>query len=132
MLRELPSMEVARRTFDEYARIEPRLTALWQLCRRAAPPIPANDVDDVFDVDAFDADVIADDKPDDGWCAEDYFFRNIKPGLARLVGWHRVEEPPELRQSRAYDAVYSALFYHALHRPCACCCGRGARQRLRA
>jgi hypothetical protein len=125
MLREFSSMEIARRAFDEYARVEPRLTGLWYVCRRAAPPVPANDVDDAFDVDPFEADGIVSDSPDDGWCAEDYFFENVKPELLRLIGWYRLEEPPELRQSRAYDAVYSALFYHALHRPCACCRERG-------
>jgi hypothetical protein len=122
MLRPFRSLEEARLTFEQYVRIEPRLTALWQMSRRAAPPVPANDhVDDVFDVDVFDVDVLSVEKADDGWCAEDYFFQNVKPMLLSLVGWNRREDPAELRGSDAYDAVYSALFYHALHRPCACC-----------
>lgn len=117
-------MDVARRAFDEVARIEPQLAPLWYMCRCAAPPVPADDqVDDAFDDDPYEVDELSRDKPDDGWCAEDYFFQKIKPKLERLVGWQRREDPPELQGSDAYDAVYSALFYHALHRPCVCCRG---------
>lgn len=133
MLREFPSLDIARRTFDAYARLDPRLMPLWNLCRRAAPPVPANDEDiDPFDVDVFTIDILAAGKPHDGWCAEDFFFQNVKQKLETLVGMHRQEDPPELRQERAYHEVYSALFYHALHRPCACCRGRAAGRRLRA
>ena len=47
-------MDAARRAFDAYAAAEPRLTVLWHMCRRAAPPAHANDtVDDAYDVDVY-------------------------------------------------------------------------------
>jgi hypothetical protein len=114
------STEIARQVFDEYSFLDPRLRALWNLCSRATSPAPANDdnVDigalDLFDVDAFSS-------CEDSWCAEDFFFEHVKPMLVQLVGWSRMDDPPELRSQNAYDAVYSALFFHALHRGCACC-----------
>lgn len=126
-------MEEARLRFDEHARIEPRLIELWHLCRRAAPPMPANDEDDdAFDVDLYDVDHLSADKPDDGWCAEDWFHRNVKPRFLPLVGWFRLEDPPALKGSNAYDEVYSALFCHALSRTCACCRGVELPRRRRA
>ena len=104
------SPELAQRSFDELARIEPRLAPLWKLCRVAAPHRP-----DPVDDDDGDGD----DEPH--WCAEDHFLQHIKPKLVALVGWDREEDPPELQQREAYEAAYAALFFHALPRPCACC-----------
>ena len=109
-----PSAELARLTFAEYVRLEPRLMRLWQMCQRVAPPVRTYDDDDGDD-DLDETD------PADGWCAEDYFFQEVKPQLLRLVGWDRTDGPPELRTPDAYNAVYAVLFYHALHRPCGCC-----------
>jgi hypothetical protein len=120
-VREYPSIEAARDAFDEYARMEPGLTALWYVCRRAAPAPHANKViGDDFDVDPFEVDVIAGDKAGDGWCAEDFFFEHVKSRLLLLVGMYRVE-PDELQSSNAYDAIYSLLFDWALWRRCVCC-----------
>ena len=121
-MRKYPSLDAARRAFDEYAAAEPRLTTLWDMCRRAAPPAHANDgVDDAYDVDVFDVDDVSTAKPDDGWCAEDLFFEHVKSRLMLLVGVYRPSGPDELRTTRAYDTVYAALLDWALHRPCACC-----------
>jgi hypothetical protein len=116
VLRAFSSLDAARRRFDELARLEPKIAPLWAACVQIAPPV-TDELDDAFDVDAFIDDV----DPDDGWCAEDQFFRTIKPLIGSFIGWHRTEDPPELQTSEAYDAVYSALFHHALPRPCACC-----------
>lgn len=115
------SLEEARQAFDAYARIEPRLDELWQQCRDAAPPVNTSDDDDVFDVDDFDVDVAATGLPDDGWCAEDFFFDHVKSELMLLVGVYRRTGPAELQTTKAYDAVYRLLLEWALHRPCACC-----------
>jgi hypothetical protein len=103
------SLEEARRAFDRYAALDPRLDKLWRLCRWATPP-RREYVDDEDSPD-----------PSEGWCSETYFFREVKPQMAALVGWNRRADPPELRTSVAYDAVYMALFDFALARTCACC-----------
>lgn len=110
-----PSLAAARLRFDEFARLEPRLTALWTACTDVARPEP-EDLDDPFDVDPYAEDQLADD-----WCTEDHFFRFIKPHLLPLIGWQRRGDPAELQTSEAYDAVYTALFHFALHRTCECC-----------
>jgi hypothetical protein len=103
----LSSIDAARRVFDRYAALEPRLAPLWQLCRSASAPVNENaDLDD--------------DTTDDGWCVEMFFFEHVKSELVQLVGWYRVEDPPELRRSSAYDEVYAALQV-ALNRTCSCC-----------
>lgn len=134
MLPQFPSIEVARRAFDIYARLDPRLNSLWSICQCAAPPERAiGEVDDVFDVDPFERDPLAMDKPDDGWCAEDFFGEKVKPALNALVGSLRREDPADLQTEDAFHEVYSLLFNHALRRPCACCCeGRSARSARRA
>lgn len=108
-----PSLEAARIEFDRYARIEPRLAPLWQLCRAAAAPVREDD-DDADDPAAL---------PDDGWCAEDYFHDAVKSKLLLLVGGYLSAGPAELQSSTAYDTVYDLLINWALHRPCACCAG---------
>jgi hypothetical protein len=121
-MRRFPSFEAARHVFDEYAALEPRLAELWSRCRRAAPSLRANeDVDDAFDRDTYDFDTTASSDSTDGWCAEDFFSLEIKSPLMLLVGWYRPREPQELRSSKAYDEVYSALFNFALNRTCVCC-----------
>ena len=129
MRRAYRSIEDARRAFDEYTRLEPELAPLWDLCQSAAPPVRANESDD--DVyDPFDVDVIATDKPDDGWCAEDFFGEQVKSKLLLLAGVYRTRDPEALRTSDAYDAIYDLLVNWALDRPCACC--RNADDAVRA
>ena len=112
----------ARQAFEPFARLEPKLWTLWDLCRDAAPPARRPEhVDDAFDVDPFEIDPLAVDKPDDGWCAEDYFHDHVKSKLLVLVGVHRTREPQELATSKAYVTVYDILLDWALARPCACC-----------
>lgn len=125
MPRTYRSIDEAWRAFDFYARMEPRLRPLWDLCQRAEPPVrEAENVDDVYDADPFEIDPLAADKPDDGWCAEDFFLKHVKSRLLLLVGWHRSAGPPELRTPGAYEAIYDLLINWALHRPCACCAYR--------
>lgn len=115
------SLDEARQAFDAYVRIEPRLAELWEQCREAAPPVHTSDADDVYDVDAFDIDDTATDKPDAGWCAEDFFFDEVKSELMLLVGVYRRTGPAELQTTKAYDAVYELLLQWALNRSCTCC-----------
>ncbi len=110
-----PSLAAARVRFDEFARLEPRLTALWSACAELARPEPEH-LEDPFDFDPFVHDQLADD-----WCTEDHFFRFIKPQLLPLIGWQRRGDPAELQTSEAYDAVFTALFQFALDRTCNCC-----------
>ena len=111
----LPSLAAARLRFDECARLEPRLTALWTACAEVAQPERVG-LDDPFDFDPF-----AEEPLEDDWCTEDHFFRYIKPQLLPLIGWQRRGDPAELQTSEAYDAVFTALFHVALHRTCDCC-----------
>lgn len=125
MPRVYRSMDEAWRAFDAYARMEPRLRPLWDLCRRASPPVhePVF-VNDVDEVDPFEVDTLATDKRDNGWCAEDYFHQHVKSKLLLLVGAHRPDrpgEPHELHSSEVYDTIYDLLINWALNRPCACC-----------
>ncbi len=116
------SIEEARRAFDEFARLEPRLDSLWDLCRRAGPPCrEGEEIDDVAAVDPFEIDPLAVDEPDNDWCAEDYFLKHVKSKLLFLVGSHRPGEPHPLHSRDAYDSLYDALMNWALIRPCACC-----------
>jgi hypothetical protein len=122
MWRVYRSFDEARRAFDVYARIEPQLRALWDLCRRATPPVRVPElVDDVYDVDQFEVDVLAADKPDDGWCAEDYFLHHVKSRLLLLVGSLRGSGPHELQSTDSYETIYDLLINWALNRSCACC-----------
>ena len=112
----------ARRAFEPFASLEPELWTLWDLCRRVAPPARQAELrDDAYDVDPFEIDPLAAGKPDDGWCAEDYFLYEVKSRLLILVGIHRRRGPHELQTSVAYDTVYHILLNWALARPCACC-----------
>lgn len=121
-MRFYASIEDARRAFEPFARVEPKLWTLWELCRRAAPPSHRTaPSDDAYDADPFELDVVEADPPDDGWCAEDYFLYNVKSKLLVLVGVHRGEGPRELQTSDAYDVVYDLLLNWALTRACACC-----------
>ena len=124
MLRLYASQDDARRAFDAFARLEPALNSLWELCRFAAPPTRrVEPIDDAYDADPFEVDALAADSPDDGWCAEDYFLHNVKSKLLVLVGAYRVRGPAELQTTGAYEAVYDLLINWALGRPCACCAG---------
>jgi hypothetical protein len=121
-MRVYGSIDDARQAFEPFARLEPKLWTLWDLCRRAAPPPRrVEPLDDAHDVDPFEIDVLAADKPDDGWCAEDYFLHNVKSKLMVFVGVHRIRGPHELQTSEAYEVVYDILLNWALARPCACC-----------
>jgi hypothetical protein len=116
------SIDDARQVFELFACLEPKLWTLWDLCRRAAsPPRRVEPLDDAYDVDPFEVDVLAADKPADGWCAEDYFHHNVKSKLLVLVGGHRTRGPHELQTREAYETVYDILLNWALARPCACC-----------
>jgi hypothetical protein len=122
MVQLFRSLEVARREFEALAELEPQLRRLWSLCQCATAPVAANDeAGDPYDVDLFDHDDVAVDAREDSWCAELYFLQHIKPQIAALVGWGRVDGPAELRGEDAYDTAYSALFFHALTRRCDCC-----------
>ncbi|HTR51847.1 MAG TPA: hypothetical protein VMJ10_14125 [Kofleriaceae bacterium] len=115
------TMDEARRAFARYASLDPRLEKLWHECYWASPTRgPEANADDVGDDSNHD--------PAAGWCAEDYFFREVKPKMVALVGWNRSADPPELRTSTAYEAVYMALFQFALSRTCACCAEPDDRQ----
>lgn len=115
------TVDDARRRFDEYVRLEPRLARLWAMCEGAQAPARGDD-DDGEDIAV---------EPEAGdWCAEDYFLQVVKPRLCELVGWDRGGGPPELRTSEAYEEVHSALVQHALVFTCACC--REAEQARRA
>lgn len=121
MRRLYPSLDQARQAFEVYARLEPELRTLWDLCRRAAPPPPrVEPLDDSYDVDPFEVDGLA-DGAEDGRCAEDYFLHAIKSRLMVLVGGYRVRGPRELQSTEAYDTVYDLLLNWALARRCACC-----------
>jgi hypothetical protein len=121
MVRIYASIDDARRAFEPFARLEPELWTLWDLCQRASPPRRIASPDDAYEDDPFEVDVLAADKRDDGWCAEDYFLHNVKSRLLVLVGVYRTRDPHELRTSNAYEAVYDILLNWALGRPCACC-----------
>jgi hypothetical protein len=136
MPRAYRSIDEARRAFDQYAALEPKLTPLWELCRLAAPPSRSHAEGEVEDeeadeVDPFAIDVFAADNPDDGWCAEDFFSERVKSKLLLLVGTYRSSEPTELQSAKVYDAVYELLLDWALARPCLCCADAGNRQRPR-
>lgn len=121
-MRYYRSLEEARQAFDAYARLEPRLRPLWELCRRAAPPVrEPEDVADVYDVDPFDVDVVAAGTPDDGWCAEQFFHDHVKSRLLVLAGAYRPGERHELHGTEAFEALYDLLLNWALDRRCACC-----------
>lgn len=116
------SLAEARTKFDTFARLDARLSSLWELCERAAPPTYEPELgDDVFDADPFEVDPLAADRPGDGWCAEDYFLHHVKSRLMLLVGAYRLGPPHELHRIEAYDTVYDLLINWALNRPCACC-----------
>lgn len=121
-MRLYTSIDDARQAFEPFACLEPKLWPLWDLCRRAAPPVRRPEpLDDAYDVDPFEIDPLAADKPDDGWCAEDYFLHDVKSRLSVLVGVHRTHGPHELQTREAYETVYDILLNWALARSCACC-----------
>ncbi len=112
----------ARTEFEAFARLDPRLGSLWELCERARPPSRERErgpIDDVFDTDPFEHDPV--ERSDDGWCAEDFFLHHVKSRLMLLVGAYRPGPPHQLHRTDAYDTVYDLLIHLALHRPCACC-----------
>jgi len=122
MRRLCVSYDDARQAFDVFARLEPQLETLWDRCGRAAPPAPrVEPMEDAYDADPYEVDALAADRPDGGWCAEDYFLHNVKSKLLALVGAYRVRGPRELQSTDAYETVYDLLINWALHRPCACC-----------
>lgn len=121
MLRDFSSLDAARRAFDDIATCEPRLYELWSMCREAAPAVYEPEPEDAFDVDLYDVDRTVPSAPDEGWCAEDFFFDQVKSALMVLVGMHRTTGPEELRSNDTYETVYAALFDWALVRSCTCC-----------
>lgn len=121
-MRTYRSIDDAWRVFDNYARTEPRLRPLWDLCRRAAPPVRLPEyVDDVYDFDPFEIDPLAADNPLAGWCAEDYFREHVKSKLLLLTGQHRPGPLHELHGREAFEEIYDLLLNWALNRPCSCC-----------
>jgi hypothetical protein len=118
----MPSLDHARDAFAPFAQLEPRLWALWELCRSAAPPEPQAHRDDAYDFDPFELDPLH--KPDAGWCAEDYFLHEVKSALLVLVGVYRTRGPHELQTAETYETVYDLLLNVALVRSCACCADR--------
>ena len=121
-MRTYASLASATQAFGKYARVEPRLWSLWARCRRAAPPVREVDqVDDVYDTDPFEVDVLAADKPDDGWCAEHYFVQHVKSDLLLLVGSHRPGRLHEMHSKEAFETIYDLLLNWGLKRTCSCC-----------
>lgn len=119
MRRVCGSYEEAVDLFARFAEEEPQLWALWDLCREASTPtIEASESDER---DPFSVDVFAEDKPDEGWCVEDYFHEHVKSPLQLLVGLHRPRGPEQLRTEEAFSTVYNLLLEWALRRCCACC-----------
>lgn len=114
MLGLFRTVEDARRRFDAYVGLDPKLERLWAMCEGAKAPGPGDDAENDEGDDVVEPDV-------GDWCAEDYFLQVVKPRLCELVGWDRAGGPPELRTAAAYDEVHSALFHHALVFSCACC-----------
>jgi hypothetical protein len=78
-------------------------------------------VDDAYDFDPFEADAGGTDRPDDGWCAEQFFLEHVKSRLLVLAGSYRPGPKHELHSSEAYEAIYDLLLNWALNRPCPCC-----------
>lgn len=125
MGRRYASIDEAWRAFHAFVRLEPELTTLWKLCRGAAPPARrAVALDDAYDVDPFEVDVLAGEDAEERWCAEDYFLDHVKSRLLVLVGVYRVRGPRELQSNAAYEMVYDLLINWALRRPCVCCADR--------
>ena len=62
-MRTFASFDEAAQAFDAYARIEPRLVPLWDLCRNAQPEGPEDadldSIDDAYDSDPFELDEMA-------------------------------------------------------------------------
>jgi hypothetical protein len=60
-------------------------------------------------------------KRDKNWCANEIWYRTLKPKLLALVGRHRADKDPELSTMQAYDLAYDAI-YDALPdcKQCAC------------
>lgn len=122
MRRRCTSLDEARRVFEEYVRLEPRLKHLWDMCRCAAPPEEqAAETDDVFATDPHERDAAAFIEPGDSWSAEDHFLQQVKPRLLRLVGTHRPGKPHALHSREAYEDVYDVLLYWALDERVAIC-----------
>lgn len=125
MQRLYVSYNDARQAFEAFARLEPQLEMLWDLCGRVAPPARSVEpIEDAYDADPYEVDALAADSPDDGWCAEEYFLHNVKSRLMVLIGAYRVRGPHELQSTEAYETVYDLLINWALDRPCACCSDR--------
>jgi predicted nucleic acid-binding Zn ribbon protein len=103
----------ARQAFDAYARLEPSLRALWEQCTSAAAPARDKEIEEI---DPFEVDAVITSKPDEEWSPEDYFSQHVKSKLLPLVGAHRVEGPPELQSTDAYEAIYDLLITWALSR----------------
>lgn len=83
-------------SFGELCRLEPRLADLFR-------------------------DALAVEGSDEHFCANWTWYRELKPRLLQLVGWHA--ERPELRTMEDYDTAYQTI-YEALP-PCnACSCLR--------
>jgi hypothetical protein len=54
---------------------------------------------------------LGENKPD--YCADDYWYKQIKPRLVKLVGWYADSDNEILSTSEAYDMTYQ-FFYSAL------------------
>lgn len=121
-MRMYRSIDDAWRAFESYVALEPRLMALWDRCRQAAPPVRAPEPrDDVYDCDPFESDPLAAIQHEDGWCAEDYFLDHVKSDLLLLAGLYRPGDPHRLHDPEVFEEIYNLLLNWALHRPCACC-----------
>lgn len=74
-------------TFEQLAALEPRLAELRARARRVRDPGGRR-----------------------GFCANEVWFRELKPELLHLVGWQRREEPWILCTSQAYEAAYKVIY----------------------
>jgi len=119
------SVEEARRAFETYVRLEPRLAVLWERCLHAAPLRRVLDDADVEDQDPYELDQVSETDPDEGWCAEDYFLDHVKSDLLLLAGLYRPGPQHELHESEAFEEIYDLLLNWALRRTCACCATTG-------
>ena len=48
------------------------------------------------------------DKPD--YCADEYWYREIKPRLLKIVGWYAETDNEILKSSESYDISYQFIY----------------------
>src|SRR3954468_2318403 len=99
----------AHAAFEKLAAQDPRLWNLWDLAQSAAPPKRNRSEDEECEPDPYEVDEIAEGKPDDGWCAEDFFHTCVKPALFALADSTRMGEPHILQDAKVIYELYFLL-----------------------